>query len=301
MGEGLAYVDGKYCPPGEARMSVMDPGFTHCDVVYDVTSTWKDNFFRLDEHIERFLASCAGIHLVCPYGPKELKRILATCVAQGGVGEASYVSMALTRGAYTAEGKKNWDLSKTTPNFIAYAIPYVWIADLDKQQRGMSMIVAKTPRIPDVCVDMRFKNFHWGDLIRAKFEATAAGVDSAVLLTLDGFLTEGAGYNIFFIKDGRLFTPARNCLQGVTRRSVLELAAQIGVPAEAGDYPADELRNADEAFITSTAGGVMPVSKIDGRALGSVVPGALTVRLKDEYWRRRNEGWLGTPVGSLMD
>lgn len=281
-------------------MSVMDPGFTHCDVVYDVTSTWKGNFFRLDEHVERFLASCEGIHLVCPYERKELKKILATCVVKGDVGEASYVSMALTRGPYTEEGKENWDLSKTIPNFIAYAIPYVWIANPEKQKRGISMIVAKTPRIPDACVDTRFKNFHWGDLNRAKFEATAAGVDSAVLLSTEGFLTEGAGYNIFFVKDGKIFTPARNCLQGLTRRSVLDLAVELGVPAEAGDYSSEELRNSDEAFITSTAGGVMPVSTIHGRALGSVNPGALTVKLKEEYWRRRSEGWLGTPVSSLL-
>jgi branched-chain amino acid aminotransferase len=301
VGEGLAYAEGKYCSPSEAKLSVMDPGFTHCDVVYDVTSTWKGNFFRLDEHIERFLSSCEGIHLVCPYEPKELKRILATCVVKGGVSDASYVSMALTRGPYTTEGKKNWDLKKTIPNFIAYAIPYVWIADLEKQKRGMSMIVAKTPRIPDACVDMRFKNFHWGDLNRAKFEATAAGVDAAVLLSIEGFLTEGAGYNLFFVKEGRLFTPARNCLQGMTRRSVLDLATELRVRVEVGDYSADDLRNADEAFITSTAGGVMPVSEIDGHALGSVMRGALTVRLKDEYWRRRSEGWLGTPVDRLSD
>jgi branched-chain amino acid aminotransferase len=147
---------------------------------------------------------------------------------------------------------------------------------------------------------MRFKNYHWGDLTRGKSEARAAGADAAVHCAIEGYLTEGAGFNLFFVKGGRLFTPARNVLEGLTRQSVLDLAAELGIPTEVGDYPADDLRHADEAFITSTAGGVMPVARVDDRALGLGVPGPLSVKLRHEYWRRREQGWLATPVSSVL-
>ena len=300
MGTGHAFVDTDYCEVADAKISVLDPGFSHCDVVYDVTSTWKHNFFRLDEHIARFLRSCAGIHLKCPYSADEIRRILATCVDTGGVGEASYVSMALTRGDYTEEGRKLRDLTMTRPVFIAYAIPYVWIGRPEDQKRGLKLITAKTPRISDASVNMRYKNYHWGDLTQARFEARAAGVDNAVLCTADGRLAEGPGFNVFVVKDGRLYTPEHNVLEGVTRAAVLDLAAELGIPAETGDYPGSLLHEADEVFITSTAGGVMPVAKVDDHIMSNGAPGEMSVRLHDEYWKRRDVGWCGTPVASLV-
>jgi branched-chain amino acid aminotransferase len=301
MSEGLAYVDGQYCALTEAKISIFDPGFTHSDVVYDVTSVWKGQFFRLDEHLARFLASCAGIHLECPYDAGKLKSILATCVSRGGVKEGAYVSMALTRGRYIdAQARKSRDIFRTRPTFIAYALPYQWIANPERQDRGLHVIISKTPRIPSASVEMRYKNFHWGDLTQGKFEARAAGADEAVHCAVEGYLTEGAGFNVFWVKDGQLFTPARNVLAGVTRQSALDLAEELGIPNRIGDFPADALRDADEAFITSTAGGIMPVVRVDQRELGTGRPGPIAARLREEYWKRRDAGWLGTPVDSLQ-
>jgi branched-chain amino acid aminotransferase len=301
MGEGLAFVGGQYCGIEDARISIFDPGFTHSDVVYDVTSTWNGSFFRLEDHIARFLRSCAGFELVCPYTPAELRRILAICVQRGGVADRSFVSMALTRGLYTsAEAAASRDIFQTACTLIAYAVPYKWIASPEAQARGWHMITAKTPRIPDACVDMRCKNHHWGDLTRGKFEARARGADCAVHLSIEGYLTEGAGFNVFFAKGGHLFTPARNILQGLTRQSVLDLADELGIPTEVGDFRVEALREADEAFITSTAGGVMPLARIDDRSFPVNGAGSLSVRLREEYWRRREEGWLATPVSDIL-
>lgn len=300
MTDGFAYVDGRFCPIADAKISVLDPGFTRSDVVYDVTSTWKGKFFRLDEHIARFLRSCAGIDLKCPYAPADLKRILATCVERGGLADGAYVSMALTRGPYREEAQSSRDILSTVPCFIAYAVPYLWIADAHLQEKGLHMIVAKTARIPDACVDMQFKNYHWGDLTRSRFEARAAGADCAVLCSIEGYLTEGAGFNVFFASAGRLFTAARNVLRGITRQSILDLAAELKIPAEVGDFTPAELRAADEAFITSTAGGVMPIARIDDRIFDARGPGPLSTRLRTEYWRRREQGWLGTSVESIL-
>ena len=300
MGQGFAFVNGLYCSIEEAKISALDPGFTHSDVVYDVTSTWQGRFFRLDEHIERFRASCAGFRIQMTCSSSELKRILANCVERGGVGRASYCALVATRGPYSPEGARTRDIFTTTPTLLAYAIPYLWLADPEHQKKGAHLIVAKTPRIPSACVNARYKNYHWGDFTQGKFEARAAGADYAVHLSIDGHLTEGAGFNIFFVKEGRLYTPAHNILEGITRRSILELATGLGVPTEVGDFPPAALRDADEAFMTSTAGGVMPVVRVDDRVLGAGVPGRLSTELRGEYWRRREAGWLGTSITSLL-
>jgi branched-chain amino acid aminotransferase len=297
VGEGLAHIEGRFCALAEAKVSIFDPGFTHCDVIYDVVSAWKGYFFRIDDHISRFLESCAGVHLKCPHTAAELKRILARLVIDGGVEEGAFVSMAVTRGRYLSrEAAQARNIFQMTQNFIGYAVPYMWIADLERQSQGLHLVLSQVPRIPSACVDMRFKNYHAGDLTRGRFEAHAAGADRAVHCTIDGYLAEGSGFNLFFVKDGCVYTPARNVLEGITRRTVLELASELRIPAEVGDYPPAALVEADEAFITSTAGGVMPVARINDRHYPASGPGPISQRLHQEYWRRREAGWLSTPV-----
>ena len=297
MADGIAFIDGKYVPSDEAKISVFDLGFSRSDVAYDVVSTWKGLFFRLDDHVDRFLQSCAGVRIPCPYGKNDIQRILAECTYRAGLQDA-YVEMLATRGHFRSLDVR--DLRQTEPTFVAYAIPYVWIATPEKQQVGLHVFIAKTPRIPDASVVARYKNFHWGDLTRAQFEALDAGADVAVLCGVTGDLSEGPGFNIFFIKGERLFTPRINVLEGITRRTVLALAEEIGIPVETGNYPADALRTADEAFICSTAGGIMPVTIVDGKALGNGKPGPISWRLRELYWEKREAGWLGTPITNLL-
>src|SRR5581483_1509251 len=143
--------------------------------------------------------------------------------------------------------------------------------------------------------------FHWADLTKGQLEALDAGADVAVLCGVTGYLSEGPGFNVFFVKDGKTFTPGENVLEGITRKTVVELAHEIGVPIEAGNYPADALRAADEAFISSTAGGIMPVTKVDGKILGDGRPGPVSWRLHELYWEKREAGWLGTAVTELVE
>ena len=301
LDKGMAFIDGAYVEPSNAKISIFDLGFTKSDVVYDVTSVWKGLFFRIDDHIERFLASCEGVGMRCPYGPGEIRRILGNCVHRGDVADNAYVEVALTRGAYKSYiDDFTPDLRDTHVNFIAFAIPYVWIAPPEAQATGIDIIIAKTRRIPDESVDARFKNFHWGDLTRARIEATDAGAHNAVLCTPDGYLAEGPGFNIFFVKDGVLHTPKRNMLEGITRRTVGDLAGEIDASVVTGDYLPEALLEADEAFACSTAGGIMPVVKVDDRIISNGKPGELSAALRRLYWRKREAGWLGVPIADLI-
>ena len=144
------------------------------------------------------------------------------------------------------------------------------------------------------------KNFNWMDLQRGLFEALDRGSDMAVLCTPAGYLSEGPGFNLFFVKDGTLWTPRGNVLEGMTRQTVLDLAGEVGITARQADLPPDALRTADEAFLSSTAGGIMPVSRVNGQPLGAGRPGPVTTRFRTLYWSKREAGWLGTAVKDLL-
>ncbi len=297
MADGVAFIDGEYVPAGEARISVFDAGFTRGDAVYDTVSVWKGYFFRLGDHVPRFLRSCAGMRLACPHPPAELERILAECVHRAGL-EDAYVQMIVTRGTFPSLTRRDPRLCQN--KFIAFALPYIWIISPERQLEGIDLAIARNRRTPAEAIDPRVKNFNWMDLQRGLFEALDQGADTAVLCTPAGHLSEGPGFNLFVIRDGALLTPRANVLEGITRRTVFDLAAEAGVPAREADLTPEALRTADEAFLSSTAGGIMPVSRVDGRPLGAGKPGSLTLRLRTLYWEKREAAWLGTPVKQLL-
>jgi branched-chain amino acid aminotransferase len=117
-----------------------------------------------------------------------------------------------------------------------------------------------------------------------------------VLLDREGNVTEGPGFNVFSVRNAKLATPDRGLFEGMTRRTVIELSCDLGLPCEVRPVAAEELRNSDEIFITSTAGGVMPVTELDGRIYGNGKPGPITIRIGDAYWQSHREGRLSTPT-----
>ena len=297
MADGIAFVDGQYVPADQAKISVFDIGFTRGDAVYDTVSVWKGRFFRLDDHVARFLRSCAGARLTCPHSQEELKRILAECVHRAGL-EDAYVQMIVTRGEFVSMTKRDPRLCRN--RFVGFALPYIWIIPPERQEVGIDLALVDNRRTPKEAIDPRVKNFNWMDLQRGLFEALDRGADMAVLCTPAGHLAEGPGFNLFVVKDGALSTPRSNVLEGMTRQTVLDLARELGVPAHQADLPPEALRTADEAFLSSTAGGIMPVARVDGRPLGAGRPGPVTTRFRTLYWDKREAGWLGTPVKDLL-
>ncbi len=292
-------MDGRFCPLEDARISILDPGFTRGDAVYDTTSVWKGAFFRLDDHVARFFRSCARARLAPPVDAERARAILGEVVQRGGL-EDAYVQMISTRGPYPSTAVRDPRLCVNT--FIAYAVPYIWIVQPQRQLEGIDLVIAaKNRRTPPEAVDPRVKNFNWLDMQTGLFEALDRGGETAVLCTPDGRVSEGPGFNVFVVRDGALATPRGNMLEGITRRTVFDLAELVGVPCAETDLTADDLRGADEAFLSSTAGGIMPIATVDGGALRhGTGAGPLSLRLREEYWARREAGWLATPVASLV-
>lgn len=297
MAEGIVFIDGKFVAPEEARMSIFDYGFTWSDCVYDVTSTWRGWFFKLDEHLDRFERSAAGFRLTNPYPREEVKRIIAECVERAGLADA-YVKVELTRGTTPDQSR---DLRLATNRFTAYAIPYVWIWGEDKCRDGVNLhLCRRFERISSRAVDQRLKNYNRADLVQGRLDAYDAGCDDAVLVSADGALSEGFGWNILVVKDGTVATPDWNVLEGCTRKAVQEICRDEEIPFETRRVEPEELETADEVFATTTAGGVMAVIAIDSRLVASGRPGPITRLLQQQYWGRRAEGWHGVKVGDLL-
>jgi branched-chain amino acid aminotransferase len=279
-------------PIAQAAIPITDWGYRRSDVTYDVVGVWEGNFFRLEDHIRRFRSSMRKFRFEPRESDEDIKAILNRCVALSGLKNA-YVAMDCLRGR-PAPGMPDHPVHAR--KYIAdFAIPWVWVMSLEVQERGGHLIIAETLRIPPSSVDSTAKNFHWADLTRGQFEALDRGADFALLLDSEGNVSEGPGFNVFFVIDDVVLTPDAGVLEGITRKSVIEICADLGIPAKTGKVPAAEAREADEIFLATTAGGVMPASRIDGRIMGNDRPGPISTKIKDTFWAKRAAGWHATP------
>ena len=287
--KGSAYINGEIVPIADAKISLLDWGFLHSDATYDVVHVWGGRFFRLNDHLERFFTGMDRLHMSITHTREELRTILSTCVQTCGFREA-YVEMITTRGM-PEPGSRD---PRTCKNqFFAFAIPFVWIT---KPQNGLHLIVSKIQRIQPESVDPAVKNYHWLDLVMGQYDAYDRGGDTAVVTDSRGNLKEGPGFNIFAVKGSVVTTPADGVLEGITRKTAIELAAEYGYQVHQTDLAPEYARSADELFATSTAGGIMPVTQIDNRVIGNGKIGPITLKLQKAYWALHDDPRYTTAV-----
>lgn len=277
---GIAFMDGQYLPINEAKISVLDNGFLHSDATYDVAHVWKGAFFRLDDHLDRFFAGMEKLHMSIPIGRAEVIEILHNCVALSGLKNA-YVEFICTRGTSPTFSR---DPRDAVNRFIAFAIPFGSVANSEQMSRGLHAAVTDLVRIPPSSVDPTVKNYHWLDLVKGLYAAYAHGAETAILLDANGNITEGPGFNVFAVKNGKISSPKFGVLMGVTRQTIIDLSEKMQITCVTDDLTPSELRAADEVFVTSTAGGVMPVTKIDDTLIGTGSVGPITKEITEAYW-----------------
>jgi branched-subunit amino acid aminotransferase/4-amino-4-deoxychorismate lyase len=290
--DGAAFVEGRFVPVGEARVPILDWGFLRSDATYDVAHVWRGSFFRLEDHLDRFERGMQRLRMSLPYGRDEIRDVLVECVRLSGLRDA-YAEIICTRGVPPPGSR---DPRECENNFFAFVVPFVWIADPDKQVRGLHATIARVQRIQIESVDPTVKNYHWLDLEVGLYEAYERGGETAILVDGDENVVEGPGFNVFAVKGGGAFTPSRGVLEGITRNTVIELATELGIPLEIRPVPAGEVRTADEVFITSTAGGIIPVTTVDGMPVGAGEPGPVTWRLREAYWELHRDPRFTLPV-----
>jgi branched-chain amino acid aminotransferase len=290
---GAAYVDGHYVPLDRAMIPITDWGYRRSDVTYDVVSVWRGMFFRLDDHIDRFRRSMNALRLSPAESDEDIRGILHKCVQLSGLRDA-YVAIDCLRGSPLID--QPYHPAYCRNYILAFARPWISLLAPDVQARGAHMVIAKIPRIPEDSVDPIVKNFQWADLTRGLFEAHDTGADCCVLLNHQGLVTEGPGYNVFCVKDAEVATPDRGVLEGITRRSIVELCNKLGISVRVRPIAASELSACDEVFVTTTAGGPMAITRVDDHIMCNGRPGPITMLLKDVYWKQREAGWHATHI-----
>jgi branched-chain amino acid aminotransferase len=294
--QGYAWIDSKYVELAEAKIPILDWGFLRSDATYDVVHVWKGRFFRLDKHIDRFFESAKKLRMPCQISRDELKKILANCVIKGKL-ESAYVEMIQTRGM---SPKFVRDPRLATPRVMAFAVPFGWILRQEDFEKGLNVLLTDIKRIPPSSVDPTIKNYHWMDLVTGMLDAYEKGNDTAVLVDENNKITEGPGFNLFCINDSGIFTPDHGVLEGITRQSVFDLAKELHLPITKKSISVEELYNAEELFATSTAGGIMPITKVSGKEIGKGSVGNLTRQLHKLYWEKHSDDSWSTSISDIL-
>ncbi|MFT4715291.1 MAG: branched-chain amino acid aminotransferase [Paracoccaceae bacterium] len=293
-GQSLAWMDGKIIPLEDAKIGVTDLGLTHSDITYDVVQVWDGAFFRLQDHLDRFLQSMKIMHLAVPQSRADMQGILQSLAGASGFRDA-YCAFVTSRGPQLVPGSR--DPRTCVNHFYAWIVPYVHVVSQDVVARGTRMKIADgIARISPESIDPTAKNYHWGDLTNGLFQALEEGFDTVVLADDNGNVCEGPGFNVFSVKDGVVLTARTGVLEGITRKSVLEICEQLKIPLEVRDVPVAEFLASDEVFITSSGGGPMPVTHVNDRIYSNGVEGPITLRIRELYLNWRANGPLRTAI-----
>ncbi len=283
------FLDGQYVDEKDAKISVFDHGVLYGDGVFEGIRVYADKIFRLEEHIDRLFASAKAILLTIPLTKEEIAKACGETCRLNGVRDG-YIRLVVTRGVGYL-GLNPFRCPKASVFVIADKIELYPEA---VYKTGLKLITAATRRVNPAAMSPAVKSLNYLNNIMAKIEAVQAGTVEALMLNGEGYVAECTGDNIFIVCGGKLATPpvSAGALNGITRGVVIELAAKLGIPCSEPNMTRYEIMTADECFLTGTAAEIVPVSSLDGRAIGHGQPGAVTLKLMDEFHKlTRAEGW----------
>jgi len=288
----VVFINGECLPEAEAKISIFDHGVLYGDAVFDTMCAWNGYIFKMERHLDRFFGSLHAVRLEIPYTKAQLGEAVVNTVAKNRLRNA-YIKCFVSRGLGS---EPLIDPRDCEPNVVIFARPYMHLSKAEEEDSGIRAKIVSVRRVPVQCLDPKIKNNNYLNLILAKWEGIDAGIDDIIMLDIDGYVSEGAGYNIFIVKNKRLFTPPDGVLMGITRETVVELAAARDLQAAQERFTAYDLYTADEAFFSTTAGGIIPIVEVDGRRIGSGRAGPWTKQLRSAYFELLESGRQGTRI-----
>jgi branched-chain amino acid aminotransferase len=285
------YIDGKYCDQRDAKISVFDHGLLYGDGIFEGIRAYNGRVFKLKEHIDRLFYSAKAILLEIPMGHQQIMAAVVETCRRNRVRDG-YIRLVVTRGVGTLGLGPN---RCKNPSVIIIA-GKIQLYPKELYQRGMDIITVPTTRNLHSAINPAIKSLNYLNNILAKIEANNGGCEEAIMLNAEGFVAECTGDNLFIVKEGHLFTPplSAGALYGITRRVVMELAAESGLKVSEPNLTRYDLFNADECFLTGTGAELVPVVKIDGRVIGTGKPGPATKKLVAQYRTLTNAS--GEPI-----
>jgi branched-chain amino acid aminotransferase len=286
----LIYLDGKFVPAEEAKISVFDHGFLYGDGVFEGIRAYGGRVFRLEDHVKRLFDSAQAILLCVPLTQEEMCEAILETLRKNNLRDA-YIRPIVTRGF----GDLGLDPNKCSlASVIIIAVE--WGAMYGNlYEVGLTAISVSVRRNSPDALPPNIKSLNYLNNILAKIEANIKGGNEAIILDAQGKLSEGSGDNIFIIKKGKIYTPhTLNNLKGITREAVIEVARAKGYEVLERDLGLFDLYTGDEVFVTGTAAEVAPVTKADGRTIGKGVPGPVTKELMAAF--KEMTLTTGTPI-----
>jgi len=283
-------VNGTLTHRDQAAVNPFDSVVQGGDAVWEGLRLYDGKIFRLDEHLARLRASARALAFGQIPPDEEITEQIRRTLAANGMRDGVHIRLTLSRGIKVTSGMDP-RLNQAGPTLIVLA---EW-KDPVYDTAGITLITASVRRPAPDCLDPKIHHNNLLPSILAKIEANVAGADDAVVLDHRGFIAETNATHIFMVTGGTLATPtAVSCPEGITRAAVLELAAAAGIACQIGDYTLPQLYTAEEAFVTGTMGGLVPVLCVDGRTIGDGTPGPVTKRLTARF--ADLTATTGTPV-----
>jgi branched-chain amino acid aminotransferase len=276
------YIDGKLYPKEEAKISVYDHGLLYGDGVFEGMRSYGGTVFRLMEHLDRLWTSAKAICLEIPISREEMAKAVNDTLAVNEI-EDGYIRLVVTRGA----GYLGLSPDKTSNPQVIIITDFIELYPDELYEKGLEIITASTVRNHPAALSPRIKSLNYLNNILAKIEGVRAGYLETLMLNHKGEVAECTGDNIFLVKDGELYTPPLDAgiLAGITRAVVIELAQQAGIEVHEVALTRHDVYIADECFLTGSAAEVVPVVKVDYRAIGNGKPGPVTRDLKERFHR----------------
>ncbi len=282
------FLDGKFVDEAEAKISVFDHGLLYGDGVFEGIRLYGGNIFRLEEHLERLELSAKAIMLDLPMTRAQLAEATCETCRQNGLTDG-YIRLVVTRGIGDL-GLAPWLCVNPSVVIIASKIA---LYPPEHYENGLAIVTVPTRRINPAAFPSTVKSLNYLNNILGKIEAHQFGALEAIMLNDQGYIAECTADNIFIIHRGEILTPAasQGALKGITRDTILDLAAELGVPAREANLTRYDAWCADECFLTGTGAEVVPVVKLDGRQIGTGKPGPITLRVLEAFRKRvRVEG-----------
>ena len=276
------YLNGKFVDRRAATVSVFDHGLLYGDGVFEGIRSYNGRIFKLDEHIGRLFESAHTIMLRMPMSRAQLGEAVKQSLRVNHLRDA-YIRLVVTRG----EGDLGLDPRKCATPTVFIIADKIRLYPQALYDKGLALITVATQRNVPEALNPQIKSLNYLNNILAKIEAITAGYEEAIMLSASGYVTECTGENLFIVKGRRLLTPPPfiGVLRGITRQTVMDLAAKQKLEVREELLTRHDLFNAEECFLTGTAAEIVPVAKIDGRTIGAGVPGAATKRLQAAFHR----------------
>ena len=272
----LIYVGGQLRPREKATVSVFDSVVQGGDAVWEGLRVYDGRIAELDGHLDRLQDSAKTLAFADVPSSDEIRSAIFETLAANGMRDNAHIRLTLTRGEKVTSGMNpRFNQSGCTLIVLAEWKPPVY------SDAGIRVITASTRRNTPECLDSKIHHNNLLNNILAAIEANVAGADAAVMLDVNGFISETNDTNIFLVKNGQVLTPhADSCLPGLTRKMILTICGAEGIPALERNLSLTELYTADEAFTTGTMGELTPVLEADGRLIGDGTAGPTSKRLQ---------------------